>query len=107
MGYSFQLAARVLLYASSHRQEILCYTSRGALAGTKNSLGFKGLLCDPQLDLVLIRLTTNHIGVKRHLISTACFYFHFKVNSINFSSDIDRDLLAFESEIQKCSESHT
>ena len=38
MGYSFRLAARVLLYASSHRQDntyhSLCYTSRGALAGT-------------------------------------------------------------------------
>ena len=35
------LAARVLLYASSHRQDNtyhgLCYTSRGALAGTRNS----------------------------------------------------------------------
>ena len=41
IGYSFRLAARVLLYASSHRQGItyhcLCYTSRGALAGTRNS----------------------------------------------------------------------
>ena len=40
-GYSFRLAARVLLYASSHRQDntyhSLCYTSRGALAGTRNS----------------------------------------------------------------------
>ena len=40
MGYSFQLAARVLLYAS-HRHDNtyhgLCYTSRGALAGTRNS----------------------------------------------------------------------
>ena len=37
MGYSFLLAARVLLYAPSHRQDNtyhgLCYTSRGALAG--------------------------------------------------------------------------
>ena len=36
MGYSFQLAAMVLLYAPSHRQDCtyhgLCYTSRGALA---------------------------------------------------------------------------
>ena len=35
------LAARVLLYASSHRQNntyhSLCYTSRGALAGTRSS----------------------------------------------------------------------
>ena len=41
MGYSFRLAARVLLYAPSHRQDStyhsLCYTSRGALDGTRNS----------------------------------------------------------------------
>ena len=41
IGYSFRLAARVLLYASSLRQDItyhgLCYTSRGVLAGTRNS----------------------------------------------------------------------
>ena len=40
-GYSFQLTARVLLYAPSHRQDStyhgLCYTSHGALAGTRNS----------------------------------------------------------------------
>ena len=38
MGYFFKLAARVLLYASPHRQDNayhgLCYTSRGALDGT-------------------------------------------------------------------------
>ena len=41
MGYSFRLATRVLLYAPSHRQDStykgLCYTSCGALAGTRNS----------------------------------------------------------------------
>ena len=41
MGYSFRITARVLLYASSHRQDntyhSLCYTSRGALAETRNS----------------------------------------------------------------------
>ena len=42
----YRLAARVLLYAPSHRQDStyhgLCYTSRGALAGTRNSsMGFK------------------------------------------------------------------
>ena len=40
IGYSYQLTARVLLYAPSHRQDntyhSLCYTSRGALAGTRN-----------------------------------------------------------------------
>ena len=41
LGYSFRLTARVLLYAPYHRQDStyhgLCYTSRGALAGTRNS----------------------------------------------------------------------
>ena len=41
MGYYFRLTARVLLYAPSHRQDstyhCLCYTSRGSLAGTRNS----------------------------------------------------------------------
>ena len=41
IGYSFRLAARVLLYAPSHKQDStyhgLCYTSRGVLAGTRNS----------------------------------------------------------------------
>ena len=41
MDNSFRLAARVLLYASFHRQDNayhgLCYTSRGALIGTRNS----------------------------------------------------------------------
>ena len=41
IGYSYRLRARVLLYAPSHRQDNtyhgLCYTSRGALAGTRNS----------------------------------------------------------------------
>ena len=38
---SFRVAAGDLLYAPSHRQDStyhsLCYTSRGALAGTRNS----------------------------------------------------------------------
>ena len=41
IGYSYRLTARVLLYAPSRRQlntyHGLCYTSRGALAGTRNS----------------------------------------------------------------------
>ena len=41
IGYSFRLTARVLLYAPSHRQDStyhgLCYTSGGALPGTRNS----------------------------------------------------------------------
>ena len=41
IGYSYRLTARVLLYAPSHRQDNtyhgLCYTSHGAVAGTRNS----------------------------------------------------------------------
>ena len=41
IGYSYRLTATVLLYAPSYRQDNtyhgLCYTSRGALAGTRNS----------------------------------------------------------------------
>ena len=44
MGYSFRLTARVLLYAPSHRQDStyhgLCYTSHGALAGTRTMITF-------------------------------------------------------------------
>ena len=40
-GLLYPITARVLLYASSHRQNDtnngLCYTSRGALVGTRNS----------------------------------------------------------------------
>ena len=41
IGYSLRLTTRVLLYAPAHRQDStyhsLCYTSHGALAGTRNS----------------------------------------------------------------------
>ena len=41
IGYSYRLTARVLLYAPPHRQDNtyhgLCYTSCGALAGTRKS----------------------------------------------------------------------
>ena len=41
IGYFYRLTARAFLYAPSHRQENtyhgLCYTSRGALAGARNS----------------------------------------------------------------------
>ena len=41
IGYSLRLTTRALLYAPSHRQDntyhSLCYTSSGALPGTRNS----------------------------------------------------------------------
>ena len=42
IGYSYQLTARVVLYAPSHRHDntyhSLCYTSHGALAGTRKTV---------------------------------------------------------------------
>ena len=51
IGYSYRLTASVLLYSPSHRQDntyhSLCYTSRGVLAGTRNSSNcFKRYHCE-------------------------------------------------------------
>ena len=49
MDYSFRLTAKVLLYAPSHRQDNtyhgLCYTSHGALAGTRNRTTNDAKIC--------------------------------------------------------------
>ena len=73
MGYSFRLAARVFLYASSPRQDStyhgLCYTSRGALAGTRNSSMIHSRRIDPTTHFTLRRrhCTDLHlIGTLRH-----------------------------------------
>ena len=55
IGYFYQLPARVLLYAPSHRQDNtyhgLCYTSHGALAGTRNSsIGWNDKLFNGEID---------------------------------------------------------
>ena len=69
IGYSFRLAAKVLLYASSHRPDStyygLCYTSRGALAGTRNSsMGppHEGLIRRPITPWVNALTTELHIA---------------------------------------------
>ena len=65
IGYSFRLAARVLLYAPSHRQDStydgLCYTSRGALVGTGNSVTVLHTWLDEHVDVGRCRLT-RHVG---------------------------------------------
>ena len=83
MGYSFRLAARVLLYAPSHRQDStyhsLCYTTRGALAGTRNSsMGPPRVcvcvcVCVPwQADTSLISLACDTTRHDTTLVSLAC-----------------------------------
>ena len=60
IGYSFILAARDLLYASSHRQDSthygVCCTSCGALAGRRNSS--MGPLC--RIDPLNNRTMSRH-----------------------------------------------
>ena len=62
IGYSYRLTARVLLYALSHRQDntyhSLCYTSRGALAGTRNSsmaISMAGIFCYEKTQWLTVR----------------------------------------------------
>ena len=71
IGYPLRLAARFLLYALSHRQDCtyhgLCYTSHGALAGTRNSsMGppHEGLIRRP------IAPWVNALTTELHLAST-------------------------------------
>ena len=83
IGYSFQLAARVLLYAPSHRQDStyhsLCYTSHGALAETSNSsMGppHEGSIQRP------IAPWANALTTELHLAPM----FHWKAHTVLWSS---------------------
>ena len=72
LGYSYRLAARVLLYEPSHRQDntyhSLCYTSCGALAGTRNS-SMRGLF----------EVLVSSLQLKR---SDICQFLHILISSI-------------------------
>ena len=86
IGYSYRLTARVLLYAPSHRQDNtyhgLCYTSRGALAGTRySSMGppDEGSIRRPiapwanALPLSYVPLLTLKVGTQEKLSSNYTF----------------------------------
>ena len=66
MGYSFQLTARVILYAPSHREDSthhsFCYTSRGALAGMKNNS--MGLLHEGSIRRPIAPWANVHLQMK-------------------------------------------
>ena len=89
IGYSFRLTARVLLYAPSHRQDSiyhgLCYTSRGALAGTRNSsMGphHEGSIRRPiaswanalttELHVAPLQTWLQHLTIKSQIIAQWC-----------------------------------
>ena len=127
IGYSFRLTARVLLYAPSHRQDStyhsLCYTSRGALAGTRNSsMGppHEGSVRRPMAPWANALTTELHLAPPRFdvidvfydvdLIWFSCFSLDDQVTMINhllsdlFSSDRCKILLddLFSSDRCKC-----
>ena len=72
-NYSFRLATRVLLYASSHRQDNTyhdyCYTSRGTLAGTRNSSMGKPRMFDP----------TTHRTMTEHSYHGERYWVHISI----------------------------
>ena len=82
MGYSFRLAAMVLLYASSNREDNiyhrLCYTSRGTLTGNNNNNVFVwvfvcvwgGWVWGFCLPFFLVKY--NHIAKTRNNIHVLC-----------------------------------
>ena len=88
IGYSFRLTARDLLYAPSHRQDNtyhgLCYTSRGALAGTRNSsIGppHEGSII---LECNILRGTQNDARTHTHTHTNFCSY--------NFQNNHEHDV---------------
>ena len=81
IGYHFRLAARVLLYAPSHKQDItyhgFCYTSRGAQSGTRNSPMGPPRANALTMDLHLAHYTTGVTKVCG-MCYTVCEFVHIK-----------------------------
>ena len=91
MGYSLWLTARLLLYAPSHRQDStyhsLCYTSRGALAGTRNnSMGppHEGSIRRPIASWVNALTTDIHLASLDIMMQHTFCIIHLINNYINF-----------------------
>ena len=84
MGYSFRLAATVLLHTPSYRQDITyhgpCYTSRGTLAGKRNSS-----MCPQQgIDPTIHRTLSGrfyHGATSRSFICTLAAFLGFCITS--------------------------
>ena len=94
IGYSYRLTARVLLYAPSHRQDNtyhgLCYTSRGALAGTKNSS--MGQIKKKKKKKKTNNNTTNnkqYIDVLHLNHVFGCFVFYWKMSSNKNGANVE------------------
>ena len=88
IGYSFRLAARVLLYASSHRQDNtyhgLCYTSRGALAGTRNSPMGPPWRIDPMTHRTMSEHSYHGATSRSTLVEVFTFSKEFYILNLHF-----------------------
>ena len=89
MGYSFKLAARVLLYAPSHRKDStyhgICYTSCRALAGMRNSLMDSPWGIDPTTLSTMSRCSTIELHLapvhkQIHYLLEMCINSHWEVS---------------------------
>ena len=80
MGYSFRLAARVLLYAPFHRQDNtyhgLCYTCRWAVAGTRNSSMGPPWRIDPTTHRTMSVTLTTELHLTPRCTSFTSFVSH-------------------------------
>ena len=80
MGYSFRLAAMDHLYAPSHKQDStypgFCYTSRAALAETKNS-SIRDRSSNPSYhERMLYHEATSHFPQMKHSRSRGFHYYY-------------------------------
>ena len=117
MGYYFRLAARVLLYASSHTQDNtylgLCYTSCGALAEREIFL-FNGkergsVLFNDALNTFYLQLygvgPINNVEETRFR-QYMCCYFRLAARDIfcspSYSKDSTYHVLCYTSKSSKC-----
>ena len=103
IGYSYRLTARVLLYAPSHRQNntyhSLCYTSRGALAGTKNSSMSSQLYNNPFL-WYQIRGKQHQPILRDHIVKEMSPLVHARMHHIPLAPGSDwRDLPNIEARL--------
>ena len=101
IDYSLRLTAMVLLYAPSHRQDStyhgLCYTSRGELAGTRNSSmgpSHEGSIRRPIAPCANALTTELHLAPRldgnEGMSRARCFEWHSRIKSGKPSLDSDK-----------------
>ena len=83
LGYSFRLAARVLLYASSYRQDDtyhgLCYTTRGTLGGTRNSSMGPPWRIDPMTHRTMSERSYHGATFRSCAVAMSIGYFKYRL----------------------------